>query len=128
VADVAEAVVLAGTLPQAIGQCYNVCDGSAYSLREICLTLAKVVGRPRWLLSLPSGPVLRCCRLAYPFLQRMHLRLARRFDPRVIRFILVNHVIDCRKAQEELGYRPKVLLPEGLERMFAWLARPQPLL
>ena len=122
VEDVAEAMVLAAAAPQAVGQCYNVSDGVPYTRRAILEALAEATGRTKRFLSVPSGPMLGVGWLLRPVLGKIHPGLAHRLNPRELRFTIDDHVIAIRKAQEELGYQPKVFLREGVARTVAWLA------
>jgi nucleoside-diphosphate-sugar epimerase len=119
VSDLAEAAVLAATQPQAAGRVYNVSGGPPHRWRDIAHAVGRATGRRRWLLALPGAAVLPLAGLVYPTLLRLAPRLASRCDPRSIRFLLADHVVDIARIQHELGYVPKVSLADGVRRTLA---------
>lgn len=118
-ADLADAVALAATQPQAAGRVYNVSGGSPHRWREIFDAVGLATGRKRWLLPLPGAALLPLAGLAYRVLQPLAPRWAARCNPRTIRFLLADHVMDIARIQRELGYVPKVSLAEGVRRTLA---------
>jgi UDP-glucose 4-epimerase len=88
VANVVEANLLAATVPQAAGRCYNIGCGERTTLNQLLEALGELAGDP---------------------LQPEHR------DPRAgdIRESLA----DISRARSELGYRPRIGVKEGLRRL-----------
>lgn len=116
--NVVDGVWLALHTPAAVGETFNVCDGTTLSFRDFYLRYAAMLGRQR-LPTLPAwvarGAVSRPGRLARQLLGKpvpgrwsYHFR----FNPS--RFSIA-------KAQTLLGYTPRVSLDEGMRRTEQWL-------
>ncbi len=114
--DVVEALLLAECVSQATGHCFNISDGRVYTKREMLERLAAVSGRPRIVVPVPGSIAKAACAIMHPLVNAVAPSLGPRFDVRHVRFALEDHTISCRKAIDVLGYRPKVLLAEGLSR------------
>lgn len=117
--DLACAIALAATQPQAAGRVYNVSGGEPHSWREIFEAVGLATGRRRWLLPLPGAALLPLAGAAHRLLQPVAPRWAARCNPRTIRFLLTDHVVDTTRIGRELGYRPSVSLAEGVRRTLA---------
>jgi UDP-glucose 4-epimerase len=91
VADVVEANLRAGTVAGVSGQAFNVARGAATSINDLYAALARPFGAP--------APVYA---------------EARAGDVRHSR-------ADVSKAADLLGFRAKLTVSEGLERLLAWL-------
>ncbi len=90
ISDVAEAFIKAAEY-QGTKNVFNIGSGSGTSLNELLTTMESVLG----------GPIAR------------QYLPGRAFD------VMVN-VLDTSLAATELGWRPKVSLPEGITRTVAW--------
>lgn len=95
--DVADAILLAGTCPQAAGETFNVTADEATTLREAVALVRSAAGRPVRILSFPAPPGSLSHRLR------------------------AGLYYDVRKAKDILGYRPQVRLRDGLPRVVAGL-------
>ena len=91
VADVVEANLRAGTVAGVSGQAFNVARGAATSINDLYAALARPFGAP--------APVYAEARVG---------------DVRHSR-------ADVSKAADLLGFRAKLTVSEGLERLLAWL-------
>lgn len=108
--NLAHAVLLAVDRPDAAaGQSYNCGDEQVFSLRQVALTIARILQRPLEIVSVPGE-------LALP---GQPLLAHERTDHRVM---------DLAKLRRELGYRDRVAPEEGLRRTVQWLLenRPEP--
>ena len=119
VTDVAEAVYLAATVPEAIGRTYNVSSGEPTSLAELSRLVSVAAGRRRLRVGVPAWAVLPAARALAPLLSRMAPRLAQRVDPRRLAFTLADHCVDIGRIRGEIGFAPRVGVAEGLRRTFA---------
>jgi UDP-glucose 4-epimerase len=95
--DVADAILLAGSCPQAAGETFNVTADEATTLREAVALVRGAAGRPLSIAPVPVPPG----------------SLGRR--------LRAGLYYDVRKAREILGYRPQVRLRDGLSRVVAGL-------
>jgi dTDP-L-rhamnose 4-epimerase len=92
VQDVVAACVAAAERPQAVGQCLNVGSGERVTVEQVARTLIELTGAP---------------------VEARRTPVARVGD--------VRHVVaDIRRAQERLGYLPRVSLREGLADLIDW--------
>lgn len=92
VKDVVAANLAAATVPEAVGEIFNIGGGSRVVLMEILDTMEKIVGRP---------------------IRKKHLEAAMG-DAR-------HTSADVSKANKLLGYQAKVSLSEGLKQEWEWV-------
>jgi nucleoside-diphosphate-sugar epimerase len=95
--DVADAILLAGTCPGAVGDTFNVGAGEAATLRDALMLVREAAGRPVRIIPTPGPPG----------------SLGRR--------LRAGLYYDIHKAQALLGYRPQIRLRDGLPRVVATL-------
>jgi nucleoside-diphosphate-sugar epimerase len=95
VSDFAEAVVRAGTLPQAANHVFNIAGSELFALPA----LISIVWR-----------IMECGSWVEPFPYQIRTRGYR------------NLKYDFSKAQKLLGYAPKVRLQEGLQEVVAMIS------
>lgn len=118
--DVAQALVLAGTHPQAVGRTYNVTDGETHTLRELVEEFCRCLGiRPR-LLRLPYPLAILLAALVAGISRRVQPDRDPLLSPAGVRALARPHHYDITRIREELGYTPQVPLREGLREATAW--------
>ncbi len=118
--DVAQALVLAGTHPRAVGRTYNVTDGETHSLRELVEVFCECLGvRPR-LLSLPYPLAWILAALAAGISRMVQPDKDPLISPAGVRAMARPHHYDITRIREELGYSPQVSLEAGLREAVAW--------
>jgi len=114
VENLVEGLLLAAQVRAAAGQVYHLTDGENLTAREIIDALAALLGaqRPRW--SAPFFVVY----LAASLLEGVARLLRRPRPPRFTRYGVRLLASDCRysnrKAEGDLGYRPRVGFRQGL--------------
>jgi nucleoside-diphosphate-sugar epimerase len=118
VEDLVEGIILCGEHPRALGQTY-IFGGPRYTtIRELVDSVATAVGTPIKPGHIPVAPLMAaavvCEWLCKP------LGIEPPLYPRRLDFFLKNRAFSIAKAQQELGYRPRVDLDEGLRRTFDW--------
>lgn len=114
--NLADALFLAGTRPEAVGRTYNVCDGNGVTWRRFMDDMAALAG-------MPPPP-------AYPIAEVMAAVLANEDpaeligprDPAIPRLEGLNLVgfdnrIDASRIRAELGWRPHVTYAEAMARL-----------
>jgi nucleoside-diphosphate-sugar epimerase len=92
VTDAIAANLAAATIPEAVGEIFNIGGGSRVVLAEVLDTMEDIVGQP---------------------IKRNHIEKAMG-DAR-------HTAADVSKAQKILGYQPQVALREGLRREWEWV-------
>jgi len=92
VSDVIAANLSAATVPQAVGEIFNIGGGSRVVLAEVLDTMAEIVGKP---------------------IKKNYIEKAMG-DAR-------HTAADVSKAQEILGYQPQVTLRDGLTQEWKWV-------
>ena len=92
ISDAIAANLAAATVPEAVGEVFNIGGGSRVVLAEVIDTMEKVVGRP---------------------ISRKHIETAMG-DAR-------HTAADVSKAQRILGYQPQVSLVDGLTQEWLWV-------
>jgi nucleoside-diphosphate-sugar epimerase len=109
---------LAMTRPEAVGQTYIVADEKYYSLNEIVSSVARALGKKVRIIHLPFLPLLwasyLCEWLCFP-LGITPVIFVRRAD-----WYRENRGFSSDKAKNELGYRPRIGLDEGLRLTAKW--------
>jgi dihydroflavonol-4-reductase len=88
------------------------------SLGELLDLCAQVSGRPKVLLKIPSALV----RPAWPLMALIEkvIPLPAMFSGEAVRSVGTTWIVSCKKAQEELGWKPRPA-EEGLKLTFDWL-------
>lgn len=121
VGNLVDALILSGKAPRAVGQAFNISDGSRVTWWQYINGLASVLGKGPVKRSIPAVPayILAClmeitCRAAMrrsrPLLTRLAgLELGREQN------------YDVSRAKSVLGYEPAVQFEGGLSRVGEWL-------
>jgi nucleoside-diphosphate-sugar epimerase len=118
IADLVDGIMLCGEHPAALGRTFILAASRYVTLNELIAQIADAVGvsPPRG--RLPYWPLLAgavaCEELCH--LLRINPPLHRRR----VAFFVKNRAFSIDRAQRELGYSPKVDLPEGLRRTAHW--------
>jgi nucleoside-diphosphate-sugar epimerase len=111
VADCVQALRLAGEHPAA-GRAYNITSGERLTLREILSTIADRLGRRLRVVPVPT-------RLLYGAAAAVEMAGRRSGRPAPLsraqlRWYLNDHNFSISRARDELGYRPRYRLADGL--------------
>jgi nucleoside-diphosphate-sugar epimerase len=116
--DMVQGIMLCGTSPAALGEVFLLAGPEAPTLNEIATITAEIVKVPRPRLRIPVWPVYAagwaCEMLCVPF----------GIDPplhrRRVGFFTHNREFNIDKARRLLGYAPRILVREGIERTVRW--------
>ncbi len=115
--NLAEAVLLAATVPAAAGRLYHITDGEEVSCREVLDALAGALGVPPPRRSVPFPVVYALAAL----LEWTAKAVRSASPPPITRYGARLVACDCRydigRARRELGYRPIVSFREGIARL-----------
>lgn len=115
VSDVARLMLLAGESPAARGKTYNAASGRPQPLRDLFSEYAALTGQPApAIIALPAG----LCRALGPLLQAAIRLFAPAMGALVTRegldYLARDVSFDMTRAQEDLGFRPRVDFRAGL--------------
>ena len=110
---------VAATAPQARGRTYLAGDDTAVTLTQLVRAVGAALGTPVRILRFPS---YRVAWLASSAIERVFK--AAGISPPVFRrrlsWFITNRQFRIDRARDELGYRPRITLREGLARTAAW--------
>lgn len=117
--DCVDAVMVALNAPDAVGETLNISGGEVLKVADIVeQTCARAGLAPRWR-DMPLGPALFAARLA----ETVALLRPGQPEPAVTRYGLglfaFEQSLDKTRAQDLLGWSPKVTFADGLDRVFA---------
>jgi nucleoside-diphosphate-sugar epimerase len=116
--DLIDGIVCCGTQEQARGQIYILGGESYVTLNQLVAMIAEELQVPKPHMRMPLWPVYSlgyiCELLCQPFGIEPPL-YRRRID-----FFKKSRAFDISKAKQELGFRPKMSLKEGLHRTAQW--------
>jgi nucleoside-diphosphate-sugar epimerase len=123
VGNLIDALILVADNPAAIGQAYNITDGTQVTWREYVDALADLAELPRTTRSTShNAAFVRASVLEY-----LNQFLGRNQRPRLTRTLVerlgTDQYFPIDKAQRELGYRPRVSFAEGVRHTGDWLRR-----
>ena len=116
--DLVEGLILASEKAPGRGEVYNIAGPKPVTTRELAETIADALGVRRPRLSLPEGLLLRAAGIAEAI-----ARVTGREPPLTrsrVKLLSESYACSTEKARRELGFEPKVDLPEGVERTVKW--------
>jgi nucleoside-diphosphate-sugar epimerase len=114
VADVAHAMVLAGTSPGASGRTYHICDGSRTTIGDLVNLVAQLEGFPAPRRVVPFFLAHFAC-VAFELRVRLGPMLVKPPISRAgLRFIGTSRYVDISRARAELGFEPLISYREGV--------------
>ena len=120
--NVAHAMLGAASSARAVGQAYNIADGTHASWRDYATLFAQQLGtKPPWI-DLSFGAALSLARV----FEAPHRSLRLRGRPLLTRHAVLllgrNQEFPAAKARDDFDFRPEISLAEGIQRSVAWLA------
>jgi nucleoside-diphosphate-sugar epimerase len=122
--NVVDAVLLAADAPaRADSRAYNISNGEPVRIWEVIDGLADALGVPR-----PAARIgRRQAHLLAGLLEAAYRAFAPGREPPLMRYgvdlLSIDMTLDITRARDELGYRPRIPMDEGLARTFAALVR-----
>ncbi|MBI2896356.1 MAG: NAD-dependent epimerase/dehydratase family protein [Deltaproteobacteria bacterium] len=123
VENLLDGIVLASTLPGAIGRVYNVVDDGKVTMRDFVEKTCDALGWKRPRFSVP----LAFARFTGAALEDLYLLFGAKKGPPITRYriaYVAKHLhFSNERVKRELGWEPRVSLEEGLERTAAWYLR-----
>ncbi|MFP3895365.1 MAG: NAD-dependent epimerase/dehydratase family protein [Anaerolineales bacterium] len=123
VGNLVDALILAADSETAIGEAYNISDGSRVTWRQYLNALADLAELPR---PTRSHPHWFAYLMAAAWEHYYHL-MGHTERPPMTRMMVeimgTDQIFSIEKAREQLGYRPRVDFAEGIRHTGAWLRR-----
>jgi len=116
--DLVDGFILAGERPEALGEVFTIGGPEYTSIRDLVDAIANVLGRRPPRLRVPFQPVYWAS-VVCDYLCRS-LKISPPLYPRRVEFFELDRAFSTDKAQQLLGYCPKVRLSDGLARTAAW--------
>jgi nucleoside-diphosphate-sugar epimerase len=119
--NVAKAMIAAADTPAAVGQAYNVADGTGSDWATYLGLFSTALGCAKPWLDLSFANAMRVAR-AFEVPHRV-LKLGGRplLTRHAVMLLGMNQEFPAAKARRELGWLPAIGLEEGIERSAAWL-------
>lgn len=116
--DLVTGMLLAGSVPEAVGETFIIAGAEAPTLNELTATAAAAMGVPGPRFRIPVAPVYAagwlCEMLCVP------LGVEPPLYRRRVGFFTHHREFDISKARRILGYQPRVLLKDGMRRTARW--------
>ncbi len=120
--NLADAIVLAGTHPAAVGNGYLVHDGDdGPTLQEVCARIAALTGKPAPTRHVPYAVAFSAALLAQALWRVLRLRGAPVLLTNDVRAFGSQWHISNAKLRRELGWTPRVSIADGMEAALAYL-------
>jgi len=120
--NLADAIVLAGTHPDAIGNGYLVHDGDGGpTLQEVCARIAAICGKRPPTLHIPYGVALGAASVAQRVWRALRLRGAPLLLTNDVKSFGSQWHISSAKLRRELGWTPRVSITDGMNAALEYL-------
>jgi nucleoside-diphosphate-sugar epimerase len=118
--DIAAGTILAGEMPRALGQAYNLTSLGEITQIDLLNALTDALGLPRIRKHVSAFLAMR-----FAFLKELVAKmLGRRQPPTITRHVISlvtrQTAFSIAKAQRELGWRPSTSLQEGAHKSLVW--------
>ena len=118
--DVAQALMLAGTVDAAAGEAYNVTDGERHTIRDLFELFGRLSERRLRTISVPYPVAYGFATLSTAWQRFRQPDAAPLVTPESVRVLTYPHHYDISKIQRELGFKPQVPIDEGMRRTVEW--------
>lgn len=116
--DLVDGFMLAGERQDVQGEVFTIAGPEYTTIRELVDTIADVLERPRPRLRVPFAPVYAASVVCDKICRAINVNPP--LYPRRVEFFELDRAFSTDKAQELLGYKPKVGLKEGVARTAEW--------
>ena len=113
-----DAFTLAVEKPQSKGQTYIIADEKYFQIKEIVQKIADIMGVKCKMIHLPFYPMYWLSYIVAGIYKPLPFEPP--LFPRRVDWYRQNRGFDISKARDELGYKPKVGLDEGLRITYEW--------
>jgi nucleoside-diphosphate-sugar epimerase len=119
-ADVAEGAILAANHPGAVGRAYNLSSAGEITQRAFLDLLTEALGKPPVTRRVPYRLAFWSAFAAEAFARALHRRQPPYMTRYAVALIGRSTRYSIERARTELGWQPRVSVPEGVRRTLAW--------
>lgn len=122
--NVVEAIFCALDAPdECIGEKYNITNGEPLNQLLFAESLLQRLGYPVQRKIITLDQARKTAALKDWLYRKLSFREEPIFTQQIIDSLIYSRTLNIEKAKNELGYRPKYSMQEGLERTIPWFAR-----
>jgi len=125
VGNVVDAMLQAAVSPDAVGQAYNLADGTDATWQEYLRLFALGLGVPDPWINLSTGAANALARIFEAVHKSLRLPGRPLLTRHAVKLLAVDQEFPAQKARRDFGFAPAVSLEEGIARSVAWLKRSQ---
>ena len=118
--DVAQALMLAGTVDGIAGEAYNVTDGERHTVRELFELFGSLSRRRLRTVSVPYPLAYGLASLSTAWQKFRKPNAEPLVTPESVRVLTYPHHYDISKIRRELGFAPQVPIDDGMRRTVEW--------
>ena len=119
--NVVDAILLAGDSPQALGQAFNISDGTGATWADYATQFAAALGLRPPRINLPFKIAMGVARVMETPYAYTGLKGRPLLTRHAVYLLGVDQEFPIGKAKRSLGFAPRVGLSEGIERSVEWL-------
>jgi nucleoside-diphosphate-sugar epimerase len=119
--DLVDVLIDLSRAPRASGQAYNLRDPAAMTWREYVDSLSDGLGLRRVTLDVPEGLAMVATRALEAVYKGFRVRSRPPLTRHAVSLMARTQAFCIRKAQRDVGFKPRVGLREGIARTLAWL-------
>jgi nucleoside-diphosphate-sugar epimerase len=123
--DLVQAALEADGRAAAVGQAYNLTDGTETSLRDFMTFIAEYLGMSAPSRSLPPAVAWAACHTLETVARLTRARQAPRLNRARMKFLYFNQHYSIEKARRELDFAPRFTDREGLPPTLDWFRSQQ---
>jgi nucleoside-diphosphate-sugar epimerase len=121
--NLAKAVVDASRSDKTIGQVYNITNDSGMTMMDIVYMTSDIWGYKRPDKHLPKGLAYTLCGILEFFAKITKAKKPPLLNKTRLKFLSLNLDFDIEKLKNDIGYRPRIDMEEGLKRTKAWMEK-----
>jgi len=121
VGNLVDAMLLAASSPNSIGQAYNIADGLEITWRIYMDRLADLTELPHPTRSYSRGMAMNLANFWESFYRLLGRNERPPLTQMMVELLSSDEPIPIDKAREQIGYQPRVLFDEGMRHTVDWL-------
>ncbi|HMO34860.1 MAG TPA: NAD-dependent epimerase/dehydratase family protein [Gemmatales bacterium] len=121
VENIVQAVFLAISKPEAVGEIFNLTDDEIVTKKQFLETVADAAGLPRPVKHVPIAVAKTLASVVEGFARLRKAQKAPILTQARIKFLGLNLGFSCEKIKKMLGYQPTVHFAEGMPEAVKWV-------
>ena len=123
VENLADAIVRASYSEKAIGQIYNITNDSGMAITDVVYMISDLWGFKKPTKHVPRSVAYLLCDVMEFFARITNAKNPPLLNKARMKFLSLNLDFDISKIKEEVGYKPRIDMLEGLKRTKAWMEK-----